>query len=52
MSRIALIFRTPRPTRFKIKERVPGHDDKIHLEIVVTEVEEQMVSNQVFYESL
>lgn len=43
-------FRLPAATpssRFTIKQPVPGADGQIHLDIVVTEVENQMVTSQV-----
>ena len=46
--KIFMIFRTPVSTRFKIKESVPGANDKIHLDIVISEVEELLISNQVW----
>ena len=43
------MFRTPATTeRFRIKGRVDGAEDKIHLEIVLAEVEETILANQVW----
>ena len=38
---------TPTTVRFKIKDPVPLALEKTHLEIIVSEVEDQMVNNQV-----
>ena len=44
---VTFFFRRRGTTRFKIKDLVSGAEDRTHLEIIIREVEDQLVTNQV-----